>query len=245
MGDADIVYYLLILRKQNTNNNMRIHLLIESPDDLVLPFVHQHLLVGTLHKWIGQNELHGTQSLFSFSQLQKGRVSDDKSGICFPYDTSFFISAADGTILHRIVKGIQADQEMFHGLRVKELLIEESEPRYIAKQECFHPASPILIKDFLDKGHKFITYQDDRAGEILTEMMHRKMALAQLEDPTLDIQFDLTDPSKASTRLIDYRGIKNRASLCPVIIKGSEQSKIFIRNVGLGHSTGIGFGAIQ
>lgn len=45
-------------------------------------------------------------------------------------------------------------------------------------------------------------------------------------------------------KLMTYKGIKNKASMCPVIIKGTLQSKQFAWNVGIGNSTGIGFGAI-
>ena len=65
-----------------------------------------------------------------------------------------------------------------------------------------------------------------------------------LEDDRLEISFDLKYP-KAGTKLIDYSGIKNRANWCPVIIKGKPETKLFAWNVGLGNSTGIGFGAIQ
>jgi CRISPR/Cas system endoribonuclease Cas6 (RAMP superfamily) len=32
---------------------------------------------------------------------------------------------------------------------------------------------------------------------------------------------------------------------CPIIIKGKPETKLFAWNVGLGNSTGIGFGAIK
>jgi CRISPR-associated endoribonuclease Cas6 len=70
------------------------------------------------------------------------------------------------------------------------------------------------------------------------------MKLAGLsEDSSLRIQFD-TSAVGIRTKLIDYRGIKNRVSLCPVIVEGKPETQVFAWNVGLGSSTGIGFGAI-
>ena len=40
-------------------------------------------------------------------------------------------------------------------------------------------------------------------------------------------------------------GIKNKASICPVIVKGTSEQIAFAWNVGVGNSTGIGFGALN
>lgn len=45
--------------------------------------------------------------------------------------------------------------------------------------------------------------------------------------------------------LIDYRGVKNKASWCPIRIIGNAETKLFAWNAGIGNSTGIGFGAIK
>ena len=63
------------------------------------------------------------------------------------------------------------------------------------------------------------------------------------EDEKLDISFDLSY-SKKKLKLVRYHGIGNKASLCPVVIKGKPETKQFIWNVGVGNCTGIGFGAI-
>jgi CRISPR-associated endoribonuclease Cas6 len=67
---------------------------------------------------------------------------------------------------------------------------------------------------------------------------------AGLQDNTLDIRFD-TSYSGAKTKLISYGKIKNRVSVCPIIIKGTPETKAFAWNVGVGNSTGIGFGALK
>ena len=45
---------------------MRIELSIKADDSLV-SFSHQHLLVGTLQKWLGENDMHGKSISYSFS----------------------------------------------------------------------------------------------------------------------------------------------------------------------------------
>ena len=70
------------------------------------------------------------------------------------------------------------------------------------------------------------------------------MKQANIQDETLEVNFD-KNYEKAKTCLINYKGIKTRASICPVIIKGKPETKAFAWNVGMGNSTGIGFGAIK
>ena len=41
---------------------MRVHIKIEK-NKQIIPFDHQHLLVGVIHKWLGWNEEHGKISL--------------------------------------------------------------------------------------------------------------------------------------------------------------------------------------
>ena len=68
------------------------------------------------------------------------------------------------------------------------------------------------------------------------------------EDDTLKISFDQNYPGKR-TKKLDYKHgnqiIQIRANWCPVIIEGKPETKQFAWNVGLGNSTGIGFGAIK
>lgn len=46
------------------------------------------------------------------------------------------------------------------------------------------------------------------------------------------------------TKLVRINGIDSRANFCPVIIEGNPEAIRFAWNVGVGHSTGCGFGAI-
>ena len=54
---------------------MRIHLKFKISNQTV-PFDHQPLLVGAIHKWLGQNEEHGEISLYSFSRLEGGKATE-------------------------------------------------------------------------------------------------------------------------------------------------------------------------
>lgn len=218
---------------------MRIHLKIKFSNQTV-PFEHQHLFVGTIHKWLGRNEEHGDISLYSFSRLEGGKATKD--GLIFEKGATCFFCSFHVGLIKRLISGIQADPTMFFGLSVEELIIEE-DPE-LSNRELFFPGSPIFIKRRNGERIEQIFFDDPRSSEYLKETLLTKMEKAGLVDDSFNIRFDLSY-SKAGTKMITYKGIKNKASWCPVIIEGKPETKLFAWNVGLGNSTGIGFGAIK
>ncbi len=218
---------------------MRIHFKINTNDNII-PFNHQHLLTGTIHKWFGWNKEHGELSLYSFSQLNGAKVVS--KGLKFSKEASFFFSSHDPNLLKKIISNIQSDPTMFYGLSVSEIIIQE-DPDFL-NRNIFYSASPIFIKRHIGKKVDHILYNDSRADNYLKETLLTKMRKAKLTDETLDIKFDKSY-QKAGTKLITYNNIQNKANWCPVFIKGKPETKLFAWNVGLGNSTGIGFGAIK
>lgn len=218
---------------------MRIHLKIRSSKELV-SFNHQQLLTGTIHKWIGWNEEHGNVTLHSFSRLEGGKIRD--SGILFENGASFFFSSHDLSLSKRIIAGIQRDPKMFEGLVVSEIIIEEDPD--LTNRDYFMVASPIFLKRKEGSRVDHILYDDPRANDCLKETLQTRIKKAGIVCEDFEIKFDNTY-AKAGTKKITYNGIQNRASWCPVIIIGNSDIKQFAWNVGLGNSTGIGFGAIK
>jgi CRISPR-associated endoribonuclease Cas6 len=218
---------------------MRIHLKIKTTNG-VIPFDHQPFLTGTIHKWLGWNEEHGEVSLYSFSQLEGGKATP--KGLRFERGTSFFFSTYNSDLIKKLIGGIQADPTLFHGLTVLEIIIQEDPD--LSDRELFFVASPIFIKRRNGEKVDHIIYNDHRANACLKETLLSKMGKAGLTDETLRIRFEDNYP-KAGTKKITYNGVQNRASWCPVVIEGKPETKLFAWNVGLGNSTGIGFGAIK
>jgi len=218
---------------------MRVHLKIKAKNKTI-PFDHQSLLVGTIHKWLGWNEEHGKVSLYSFSRLEGGKAV--KTGFRFEEEANFFFSAHNPDLLKRLIVGIQADPFLFHELVVSEIILQE-DPDF-AEKELFYNGSPIFIKRKTEKGIDHILFDDDRANECMKETLQTRMNVVGLVDDSLKIEFDKSY-AKAGTKKITYNGIENKVSWCPVKIFGKPETKLFAWNVGLGNSTGIGFGAIK
>ena len=218
---------------------MRIHLKIQTSNKII-PFDHQPLLTGTIHKWLGRNDEQGKVSVYSFSQLEGGKATPN--GFRFERGTSFFFSSHNSNLIKKMVAGIQSDPSLFYGLTVMEIVIQE-DPDF-ADRNLFFTASPVFIKRRVGDQVNHIKFDDPLAGAYLKETLQTKMGEAGIEDESFDIRFETSYP-KAGTKKITYNGVQNRANWCPVIIEGNPETKLFAWNVGLGNSTGIGFGAIK
>ncbi len=213
-----------------------------SPNESFVDKYYQPKQKGTLHKWLGGDDYHGDISLYSFSKLNKA-VYRRNGQIDFPQGAKWFISSQDRNFLERIVEGIQEDPSMFNGLTVESVQLK-TDPVF-EQTNKFLCASPIFVKQerTQDRGFEHLTWEDEKSDEVMTDLMKKKLSMAGLSND-ISIAFDRSY-NRANTTLISYRNIKNRANVCPVIISGDQEAVQFAYNVGVGHSTGIGFGAIE
>lgn len=219
--------------------SMRIHLKL-SKNKEIIPYDYQQLLTSVVHKWIGKNnEQHNAISLYSFSWLNGGKA--EKNGIQFRNGANWFVSSHDNELIKQIVAGIQKDRTLFHGLEVEEMMLQENPDFGLTHR--FATASPIFIKRKEGERIRFIYHNEAEANTLLTETLAHKLQIAGLNHENVLVEFDKTyrNPTKKGTT---YKGIKSIGSICPVIIKGTPEQIAFAWNVGLGNSTGIGFGAL-
>jgi len=219
---------------------MRLYLRL-SPNREMIPFNYQYLLTGCVHKWIGKNnDEHGNRSLYCFSWLQNTHA--DKNGISLNRDSYFFISAHHVDFIKRVMKGILSSPDVFCGSKVVGIQIKET-PQF-SGEEQFFLNSPVLIRKRVDEKTKHVTFKDRDFEDLLTENLKNKLKSAHLPSENVSIKID-KDYACPQTKLVDYKGIKNRTTWAPVIIKGMPEQIAFAWQVGLGQSTGIGFGAIK
>ena len=219
---------------------MRLYIKL-SKNTQIIPYSYQHLLTGLVHKWIGKNnEEHGKSSLYSFSWLQN--TSSNNNGINLNRDAYFFISAYDSDLIKKIIKGILSDPETFCGSRVIDVQIKNV-PEF-SSEEKFFLNSPILIRQRVGEKTKHITYLDENFEHLLTENLKGKLKAANLSTENVLVELD-KEYAFPQTKLVDYKGIKNRTTLAPIIIKGTPEQIALAWTVGLGNSTGIGFGSLK
>ena len=203
---------------------MRINLKTTS-SQMCIPFNYQPKLVGTLHKWLGPNDIHGKLAMHSFSWLMGG--STTTNGIVFDNGARFFISFHDPDRIRQIVRTILEDPVMFEGLIVTDVSIQPDPD--LSNCEFFKIGSPVFIQRRLEDGsNKHYTYEDTVAGNLLEETLRHKMQVAGLpDDRTLKISF-ATEYPKKKIKTIYYNGIGN---LC--VFRGSRKLKYLHGRPGL------------
>lgn len=220
---------------------MRLHFTL-STNRQPVPFDYQHYLTGVFHKWLGQNALHDTLSLYSLSWLDGSRMHH--GALEFPHGARWFISLYDELLVEAIVNHALADPEVCCGMRV--VRIEQQATPDFGPRYTFKVGSPVLAKSNEIKGKiKHYIYSDSEADATLTATLRHKLDRAGLSTPhnQATVSFDRTYRSP-KTKLVKIKDTANRASVCPVIVEGTPEAVQFAWNVGVGHGTGSGFGCL-
>ena len=221
---------------------MRLQLYLKAPERV--PFDYLPTLKSAFHRWAGHNEaLHEGLSLYSYAWLRGGRAG--RGGIHFPEGANWFISAPDEGLIHELVSGVVRSPEIGLGLTVRDVQMQRA-PDFAAGEQSFRVASPVFIKhetardkpaDHLLPGHPL-------ADELLTATLRRKLRQAGLDDTGATVHFDPAHLTAAKTKLFRYKQVQCRGSICPVLVSGTAEQIAFAWEVGVGHSTGIGCGAL-
>lgn len=206
-----------------------------------IPFNYQSYLTGAIHKWLGKNEHHGALSLYSFSWFENVTVREN-TGIMLKDNSYFFISSYKEELIKQIIHGIRKDPSVCFGSEVAEIQIKDTP--VFSSTEMFLIGSPVFIKRRFDEGEKHITFDHPECNNYLTETLQKKLKAANLPFENIKVRFDASYTS-ARTKVIKYKDISNRVNICPVIIEGTPEQIAFTWNVGVGNSTGVGFGSLK
>lgn len=205
-----------------------------------VPYDYLPRLVGCVHKWIGPNTVHDKISLYSFCHLLNGCQENDH--LSFRDGAKLIISSVNTEFLKVIISGIQKSPGFSYGMSVSGITIIQDPD--LTNKTVFKCLSPVFIKRTIENNQKYYVYSDPEASQLLTETLLTKMKAAGIQNKTISIQFD-PHYNNPKTKLILYNSIKIKSSICPVIIEGDPDAKLFAWNAGIGNSTGIGFGAIE
>lgn len=219
---------------------MRLYLQLTRNKETI-PFNYQHYLTGAIHKWIGKDNLqHDSISLYSFSWFQNAEAT--RNGVNLTRDSYFFISVHDEALGKQIIRGLMQDPAVCFGSAVSDVQLAETPVFGDAK--TFFTASPVFIKRRIEDNEKHITYENPLSGPYLTETLKKKLEVAGLPADGVNVRFEEAYAAPR-TKIIRYNEIRNRVSVCPVTVSGTPEQIAFAWNVGVGNSTGIGFGALK
>ncbi len=102
--------------------------------------------------------------------------------------------------------------------------------------------SPILLR----KEKKTVTFKDENFIPTLHASCVRKLVRNGIPEKAANsLSFELFHPEKAQIVDMQYNSIHNFASKVMLIVKGDKKARTKLYNLGLGSSTGCGFGTIS
>lgn len=211
-----------------------------------LPINNQHLVNGFFHKLLGNgNDYHDGPSDYSVSNLRGGKFIGNSgkfignSRISFEYGGYIMVSAYDINILNKLLIGMMK-HTIFNGdIKVTgfEYLPEEN---FYNGWNHFRTLTPILLKN----SGKFKTINDIDFLYDLTNQTKRKLKSI---NPKLDLSnFEISIKSHKAHKVkkVLVKNVINKASQCQLSIKCNKNVAKILYNVGIGNSTGSGFGMI-
>jgi CRISPR-associated endoribonuclease Cas6 len=221
---------------------MRIKINLTKPTTDV-PVNNQHQLNGFIYKTFGENcTFHDTFSDYNISSLQGGKLKDDKKTLVFnnsnPY---FYVSSNNDDFISLVIKKFRQSQESFFGMKVEEKngieFFDDFIPNIFFDKVI--TISPILLKR--KDGYK-LTVKDPDFLNLLIENCKKKLEYCGIIDNTFNIEY--FNYKLAKTKSIYVGDVFNPCSLVSLVIYGKPETRKILYNLGLGNSTGSGFGSI-
>lgn len=217
-----------------------------TPNKERVPVDHYEYVTGYIHKVLGEgNPYHGGPSDYSFSPILWGERNDDGKTLSFknPY---IIISSIDEVFMEKMITELPNHDHL--GFGMKRLGMFPINEEFMTGWNHFFLLSPFILNEYI--GHnktRFVTLKDDGREVLakkLREQMKRKLSKV---DPTLNLgNFDVHIPDHPAHNSVPvkYNRIINFANKCKVSVRCSEKVAKIIYHLGIGQSTGIGFGSV-
>lgn len=208
-------------------------------------------LNGYLHKVLGKgNEYHDKLSIYSTSFLHGGKRDEKTNTLNFSNGASWYVSSPDMKFIKEFIENLYKNIDFSFGMKLESAHKIDPNIKKIRNYFYLKSKSPILLKERNGETNKtkYYTYNDNflHTSDIMKKIIIKKAEDAKfvLNKSDFEIYFDHQYSNK-KIKNINIKSINNTCSVCPIIIKTEDENVIkFITDVGVGHSTGSGFGCI-
>jgi CRISPR-associated endoribonuclease Cas6 len=215
-----------------------------SPNNTPVPISNQHMLNAYIHKSLGRdNEYHDIKSNYNISHLYGGKLDIKTNTLDFSRGGYIIISSLDTGFINSLLIGIINNPVLFHGMSFNG--VEHINETFMDGWNHFITLSPFIIKEYVDKKkYKFYTLKDDGFEKVVKDYLVNKVSMI---NPKLDLSdFEVLIPKHEHHKVksILVKNVINRGSHCQISIKTNKAVAELLYNIGIGQSTGSGFGCI-
>lgn len=210
-----------------------------------IPFSNQKQLNGFNHNVLGQNnKYHDKFSNYSISNIRGGKPNAKKEGLMFEKEPYIQVSSKDTEFINKYLEGLIAvqntDKANFFGLKATRFESYDHKPSKNGF-DVIKTNSPIIIKD--EDGKTKLTCNDANWLKRLIENSKAKLKHEGIEDDTFNIVAKNKDNLKS--RMLMVGDVFNPCTSAVLTVYGKESTRYALYNMGLGNSTGSGFGSVS
>ena len=195
-----------------------------------------------IHKCLGiNNHYHDTFSSYSISSIQGGIL---KNGMLNFEEGMYIVISVpekEQKFLSAIMTGILINPDF--GFGMKFISFTPTEVDVHKYHDYVQTISPIILKD----GRIRKTFKDDGFWEELTARTIKKL---KHYDPDINVNgfklsiADINNPNNKIKKIM-VKGYVNKCSQVCMKIEGHKKTRMLLYDLGIGSSTGSGFGAIK
>lgn len=230
-------------------------------------YINQHLVNSYIYgKCLKNDKYHNEKSNYCISGLYGGEKNNDM--LNFPNGAMIVVTSQDGEFINKIILGAMNNKEFAHGMNFH--TIDYIDEKFDNICNHFATLSPFIFKEYTDDGYKFVVFNDEKFLNNANENTKNKLNILdinsfsayiteRIKNKLIKINSDLDlsnfkivarhhDKHKIKKILIRHDNVKNDvsnyANQLQLDIYCDKNIAEIIYNLGIGQSTGCGFGTI-
>lgn len=208
-----------------------------------VPIVNQAIMNSYTHKCLGpNNKYHDTPSDYCISSLMGGKLDAAEQTLSFEKGGYIIISSLDQEFIDTMILGIIKNQTI--GFGMKFCGIDHIQEKFYNGYNKFATLSPFIIKIKEGDESVFVTLHDPDFEEILEEYLKFKINKIKPNWNLKHFRAYVPDNDTHKVKTIMVKNVKNLANQCHVVLDCNKEVAELLYNIGIGKSTGSGFGTI-
>lgn len=209
-----------------------------------VPVNNQSLMNSYIHKCLGRNNIyHDSKNNYSISHLYGGKLNIESKTLNFDKGGFITISSLDSEFINKLLIGIVSNPDLFHGMKFSG--VDHINENFNTGWNYLSTLSPFIIKIYQDKKtYKYLTLDDVNFETEVKNYLIKKISTI---NPFLDLSdFDVKIPPSEKNKIKKslVKNVLNISNHCHINIHTNKKVMELLYNIGLGQSTGSGFGTI-
>lgn len=209
------------------------------------------------HKVLGTNEYHNVRGNYVLSNLNGSKLDKELNMFDF-HNPHFYISSSDNNLLINFITKLKSTDTLGYGMKYKKYEVI-NDKLFLSKDYVFnqfYTLTPLLILD----GEDNIILNTDNVNELKTKISVKKFNDVEfskfLTDKTKNMLSKITDEKYDDLKISVVNNQNNKvkkiyfnkykksyfATNCLLSINANPKITELLYNIGLGNSTGCGYG---